>query len=295
MPGIHGSFAGAVEENARTLDAMSVPDLRELGRALAEAQRETADLVFETLDAAESGWQARRAPSLLLQLSRSVTQIQKRLGAAAVNDLARDGRRSIDAAARMAQRMMDAGMGEHVAARFDVASVLADSRRTVWRRFASSARRYAGDVGDSIRRRMMVGIVRGESVDELASRVLRGTGLVRHLKERGDLEAMANASADATFSVARSWAERMIHTELVNAYGESAMRSIDAANENDPGWVKKWDAANDRRVCIDCAYLDGSVIDPGKMFRARRGTCEHPPLHPWCRCCIVPWRLDWKF
>lgn len=296
MSGIAGSFASAVEENARALDTASVPELRELGRAIAEAENETASLVLESLKAAEAGWEARRARGLLLQLTRASEQIKRRLGEAAVKDLERGGRRAIDTAARHAQRMMDAGMGEHVAARFDVARVLADTKRMVWPRFASSAKRYAGDVGDAVRRKMLVGIVRGEGVDELASRVLKGTGLIRHLKERGDLSAMADASADATFSTARSWAERLVHTEQVNAYGAAAQEAIVDANRTDPGWVKKWDAANDRRVCVDCSYMDGTIVDDEAAFSSRRrGKCDHPPLHPWCRCCVVPWRRDWKF
>ena len=293
MP-VAGTFAGAVEDNARALDAVSVADLRELSRAIAEAQAETAELVHNALEAADAGWQERRASGLLLQLTKATAQIKKRLGAAATADLDRDARRAMDTAARHAQRMMDAGMGEHVAARFDVASVLADSKRTVWSRFASSSRRYAGDVGETMRRKLMVGIIRGDSLDELTTRVLKGTGMIRRLKERGDIRSIADASADATFSVARSWGERLVHTELVNAYGEVAKNSIADANRDDPGWVEKWDAANDRRVCIDCSYLDGSIIDAGKVFKSRRGTCDHPPLHPFCRCALIPWRLEWK-
>lgn len=286
-----GALANAIDDNTRALDAATAPELRQLLPALHDAQAEVAKLVERALDEADAGWEARRARSLLFQMHHAVERIKARLGQAAMSALNDGGAHATHVAMLNLNRMLDAGYAEHTAMRFDVARVLATAKRTVWSRFRTSAARYGGDVGDDIRRRLMTGVLRGEGVDQLTSRLLASTGMIRAL--RGDGEAISKAVADQTFSRARSKAERLVRTELVNAYGETQAEGIRAADEEDPGMLKRWDAALDGRTCEYCRELDRKTVAPDAMFYSTIGTVDHPPLHPWCRCACIPWRRGW--
>ena len=64
----------------------------------------------------------------------------------------------------------------------------------------------------------------------------------------------------------------------------------------------RWDASFDGRRCPACADLDGRIVEISGEFKARwktaggksrQTTVERPPLHPNCRCVLVPWMDDW--
>src|SRR6187549_3682134 len=63
------------------------------------------------------------------------------------------------------------GMFEHSVRpiAFDAANVLAQGKKTLWPGFKNSAKRYAGQVGADIRKQLAVGIVRGETIDQMTN------------------------------------------------------------------------------------------------------------------------------
>jgi SPP1 gp7 family putative phage head morphogenesis protein len=176
----------------------------------------------------------------------------------------------------------------------EAASVLAEGKALVWKKFATSAARYAGQVGEDIRKQLAVGVVRGETIDQLTTRLAKlggPKGLVYTRGMPGSVNAKAEYIAEGLFTRYRHFAERLAVTETVNAYNEFALVGMDQLEQEDPGYFKRWDAAVDRRTCPNCYEYDGRLAELNGTFR---GNIDHPPLHPRCRCAVVVWRKEWK-
>jgi HK97 family phage portal protein len=58
---------------------------------------------------------------------------------------------------------------------------------------------------------------------------------------------------------------------------------------------KQWYTARDGRVDEECAALDGQIISLGSdFFETSYGSGQQPPLHPNCRCVLLPVLVDHK-
>lgn len=175
----------------------------------------------------------------------------------------------------------------------EAASTIAKGNRLLWPRFKNSAARYVGQVRDDIRRQLAIGLIRGETVDQMTNRLARlggPKGLV-YLKGRaGDPEGRAEIITEGLFKRYRYWAERLVRTETVNAYNEVALIGMDELEKDDPGYFKRWDAAVDGRLCILCRYYDDLVVPLHQNFPLG---FPKPPRHPNCRCACVIWRKEW--
>jgi SPP1 gp7 family putative phage head morphogenesis protein len=176
---------------------------------------------------------------------------------------------------------------------FEAASVIAEGKKTLWPGFKNSAHRYAGQVGDDIRKQLAIGLVRGETLDQLTDRLARLGGPKGYVYLRGRPGSPGSRGemiAEGLFKRYRHWAERLAVTETVNAYNETAMIGMAELEEHDPGYYKRWDAAIDGRTCQFCKQYDDLVTPIDKPFE---GGVDHPPLHPRCRCAVVVWRKEW--
>ncbi len=175
----------------------------------------------------------------------------------------------------------------------DTASVLAEGKQTVWPKFSNSAKRYAGQVGEDIQKQLAIGVVRGETIDQLTTRLAKlggPKGLVYTRGQAGSPGAKAEYIAEGLFRRYKHFGERLARTEVVNAYNTFAMEGMDELEEMDPGYFQQWNAALDRRTCEFCARYDGLTA---KLDAAFPGGVKQPPLHPNCRCCLVAWRKEW--
>lgn len=170
---------------------------------------------------------------------------------------------------------------------FDTAAILAAGDKVLWKQFATSAKTYAGSIGDGLAQEMAISRARGETIFELTNR----------LQKR----------MPAIFESDRWGAERLARTETISAYNTYHLEGIVQGAEEDPGLQARWDASFDWRRCPMCASLDGQVRDvaSGAVFtaewvtktrkglRGHRKSFKNAPAHPCCRCCITPWRLEW--
>lgn len=176
----------------------------------------------------------------------------------------------------------------------EAASVLADGQKAVWKRFSNSAKRYAGQVGEDIQKQLAIGVVRGETIDQLTLRLAKlggPKGLVYTQGAPGTARAKAEYIAEGLFARYHHFAERLAVTETVNAYNSFALEGMHELEAEDPGYFQRWDAAVDKRTCLWCRDYDGLVVGLDKSFK---DGVKHPPLHPRCRCAVVIWRKEWK-
>lgn len=188
------------------------------------------------------------------------------------------------------------GMFEHSIrpVAFDAANVLAQGKKTLWPRFSNSAKRYAGQVGEDIRKQLAIGLVRGETIDQMTTRLAKlggPRGLVYTQGAPGTPRAKAEYIAEGLFTRYRHYAERLAVTETVNAYNATALDGMDELEAEDPGYFRRWDAAIDGRTCPYCREYDDLVVKLNEPFP---GGVVHPPLHPRCRCAVVVWRKEWN-
>lgn len=177
---------------------------------------------------------------------------------------------------------------------FEASAVIADGKKLMFPKFKNSAHRYAGQVGDDIRKQLAIGLVRGETIDQLTNRLAKLGGPKSYVYLRGGPGtpgARGEVIAEGLFRRYRHWGERLARTEIVNAYNETAMLGMDELEANDPGYYRRWDAAIDKRTCLNCRYYDDLVVPLDKNFP---GGIDHPPLHPNCRCAVVVWRKEWN-
>ena len=175
----------------------------------------------------------------------------------------------------------------------DIAATVAEGSKTLISRIESSAKRYAGAVGDDIRRQLAVGIVKGETIFQLRQRLVADPGIRGHLKA----QILSDPAKTAQYSAAKLrrkyewWAERIARTETLNVYNQAAEDSIAALAKHDPEIVRRWDATIDRRTCPTCRDLDGRTAKVGDKFE---GMYDAPPAHPCCRCITNAWHESWK-
>jgi SPP1 gp7 family putative phage head morphogenesis protein len=74
-------------------------------------------------------------------------------------------------------------------------------------------------------------------------------------------------------------------TETMWSYNEGAKAQYESV-----GFAEfRWFATNDDVLCEHCVAMDGQVVEGGKNFVSDAfGSVDHPPLHPRCRCVLLP-------
>lgn len=286
-----------VADEVRVLERVPLLDMIPV---LQQARAEAAAGLRQWLAAVKDGearFTAQQYRNAIAQLDTALATIEE-LEPATVKGLTRANDRAKALAPDHVQRELSA-FSSHFGGSvnpvpFREASQIRKGDKTLMRRFATSAARYADAVGNDIRRELAVGLVKGETMDQLKAR------LIRHGGPRGTIALQGIASqpgavteviSDGLFRKYGYWAERIARTEVLNAYNVHADESIADVHKLDPKIQRIWNGTADRRTCPICRGLDGKVAAVGKPFE---GGYEYPPAHPNCRCTVAAWRSDWN-
>lgn len=185
------------------------------------------------------------------------------------------------------------GGGIPVMPQISTAAVIAQGDRLLWRQHKTSAKRYAGAIGDDVKQMLAVGVAKGETFEQLVTRLrkIRNPGAKAKSIDPG---ADAGDIADGLFGRYRWWGERLVRTEMMHAYNVQHDEAVEQANdqrpEGDEEYLRRWDAAADVRVCPLCRELDGRVTTIKGRFP---GGITSPPRHPCCRCVVLAWMRRW--
>ncbi|GAJ12411.1 unnamed protein product, partial [marine sediment metagenome] len=103
------------------------------------------------------------------------------------------------------------------------------------------------------------GVSRGEKIPSLASRV------------------------SSVYDEAKGYrAVRIARTETIAASNQGALQAYDQSGVVEK---KEWYCAIDERTCEECSAMHGEVV---KLHDNFSGGVDAPPLHPDCRCTILP-------
>jgi HK97 family phage portal protein len=110
-----------------------------------------------------------------------------------------------------------------------------------------------------LRKTLAEGVKEGESIPKLAKRV------------------------SSVYGEAKGYRSKLIaRTETIAASNQGALQAYDQSGVVEK---KEWLTALDERTCEECAALNGQIRKLQENFS---GGVETPPLHPNCRCTIIP-------
>lgn len=319
------SFRDAIANNARVVARLSDADLRKLLPILAEARDAQARDLSKWLSKVdrEDKYTTAMHRQLVSEMDQSLVEMKKRLFYATKEDLQTEAKESGRKAIAALRRAAVAG-----AKKFDDAAttlglekarLVIDNARNLLGRHERSAARYAGRQGDDVKKQLAIGLLRGESVGSIVSRLSGMPAIRTDRMKDGDV---ADAVAENRFFRSRADAERLVRTENIHAANSAQVDALNDDNErasqsqddgeqkydedgnpippddssgSEGGWQKRWDATFDRRTCEYCADLDGQIVDADEAFDTDYDEdVQHPPLHPNCRCAITPWREGWE-
>lgn len=289
------SFKSAINDNRRALISLSDPELRAIMPTLYDLREKAAKALrgFLKGEQVSSEYTMHKHRALIVQLDDVIKTAERELPAATLADLKRESFGAAKVGVKKLESMVREGEKKFTGAvsslNIPVAKVLTNVKRTMMGRYEHKSQKYAGDVGRRVRNELAIGVLRGESVGEMTKRLMGGATRYAQVAKRG-VTAVADEMATNVIFKAKHEAERLVRTEIVNAYTESQIESLYEAEDDDPGYQKMWDAASDKRVCDACYALNGNVVDLNQNFR---GGIQGPPLHPNDRCCIVPWHREW--
>src|SRR5262249_18322270 len=110
-----------------------------------------------------------------------------------------------------------------------------------------------------------------------------------------EIARILEASID---DISRERAELLAQTGAIHGYNEGAMQRY--IEDGVP--VQEWLTADDDLRCEWCFEMNGKRVAPGDNYfnvgdslSVSKGTMnfskfgvQHPPLHPRCRCCLIP-------
>lgn len=293
------AVARLVHESVASVDALTPEAMRAVLPALRAAREELRADLRDWLQAAPGNGDRFTAHDnrVALRYLEGALERAKELQPAMARGLA-DGRKATGPVAvknleTEISRLSSVFDGTPSMPRIDIAAVMARSESALWRRHASSAARYAGGVGDDIRKQFAIGVAKGESMEQLVTR-LRRLGDPGAKKRGIDPGDDAAGIADGLFRRHKWWAERLVRTEMMYAYNTQHDEATREADEQIPAgeerYLRKWDATADNRLCPLCRELDGTVATIDGPFA---GGIQRPPRHPCCRCLALAWMASW--
>lgn len=143
--------------------------------------------------------------------------------------------------------------------------------------FDSSVKRYGLDLLNDVRRRLFVGLRAGDSVRDVAAGIAGQQG--------------------AFGVVGKANAQRLVRTEVSQAYGAAHHAALKETAKQVPGLKKIWLHVGSY-LCKVCGPLHGTErdIDGTWTIKSGRKTREvaHPPGHPSCACRLSSMKPSWR-
>lgn len=289
-----------VRESVQAVDALVPPALRAVVPALVQARDELRSDLQDWLATAKNGadrFTAADRQAALRALEgalEGVRDLHPAMASALAGQRHATGPLAISNLDNEIRRLSAIfGGGVPSIPNIKAAAIIAQGDKLLWKRHETSARRYAGAIGEDIKHLLSVGVAKGESFDQLVNR-LRRIGSAGRTARPIEPGADSAEIAGGLFGRYRWWAERLVRTEGMNTYNVMHDESIAYANEHRPDgdeeYLRRVDAAADARVCSLCRSLDGKVTTIDGTFP---GGYSSPPFHSCCRCTVLAWLRRW--
>lgn len=240
---------------------------------------------FELLENGAERYTAHKLRATIVQLDAAMREIAS-LGPSMATTLSvyggKAGLAGLNAMESQLAAMDALFTGSMVPVSIDRAAVLSRGEKMLINRYPRSAARYSGWIGDEVRRKLTVGVLRQQSIGEVTNALFEEIPKV--------------------FKTAKFNAHRLVRTEIMHSYNTLHYEGLLDAHGEDDEIKMRWDASYDLRRCPACGDLDGRVVEVAGEFTAswvtktgiaKSSTHQRPPAHPQCRCVLVPWMDDW--
>jgi len=299
--------ARVMEDMAREVAELDPKVMRKLLPVLSRAKAELRQGLLQWYQQIPGGnerftaYQMNRALASVNTAIRTIREAQPGIGEAMIDGATEAGimagfhvEREV---ARLAHVFGGPGNLAIMPTQIDTAALVAAGQRELVPRFRTSAARYVQNIRDDIRLQFGIGLAKGETYAQMTSRLRRlggPRGLVALRGVVGEPGAIVEDISEGLFRRYQHWGERLVRTEMQNAYNAQHLDAIEQLNddlpEGDVPFRKRWDASADFRLCALCRELDGVVVDEKAEFP---GGVQHPPRHPNCRCVVVAWHPEW--
>lgn len=285
---------------------------RDMYPALVEAERDVAAALQEWMETAPKGeerFTAHQYRRVLLQLRAARRAALKRVRKETpewTKELEESMHVGLRRASWIGGRMATEHISEELATFSHVfgtesmipislnpARIIGSADKTLIPRHRTSAKRYADSVWQDMRNQFRVGLLAGETNDQLVRRLIRlggPKGIVALRGVAGEPGAQTELIAEGLFRRYRHWADRVIRTEVINAYNVQADEGLREANDIDDEIKRRWDSSLDSAMCVVCSGLHAEVREVDEAFSTGD---MHPPAHPNCRCAVVAWHESW--
>lgn len=121
-----------------------------------------------------------------------------------------------------------------------------------------------------------VGLLRGDTTAEIADAVLFLTLINGKLTPKIQKGSFASKASQQIKNTVASSVWSAVNNSLVTAW-----RPV-----NNVQWV--WNAVLDERLCPVCGPLSGKIVPKPTSFVSTVFGVNQPPVHPQCRCAILP-------
>lgn len=169
----------------------------------------------------------------------------------------------------------------------EVAGRLGTLEKTLLHRYRKLGSLYSKETRKWITKQLAVGVLKGETFDQLTNRLVRLSGPKRLILNK----PLPKQIARGILSFPRYRASMIVRTEALSAYNFGHLHSIKTLSKKVPGLKKRWDSTLDRRGCLVCRGLDNEIQEVSEVFSSGD---LYPPQHPHCRCTVVAWMKHWK-
>lgn len=269
------SYADAIKAHAKQVAALEGEQAREMRRLL-ESMQDT--LRGRLLREPGGTFDAYRVQAVLAETQAQIRALKIKAGIlysgaeTAAADLATE-----HVAAEL-DRISMAFDHKPIDVTLDAAAVLADpAQRLLANHFESSIDRYGLDVLNGVRREVFTFLRTGGDYRDAVQRIA---------SERGPLGTVGRANG-----------ERLMRTEVSQAYGSAQHTGLKEAAKQVPGLKMVWIHVGSYRcpVCVPLHMterpLSGTwTIKQGKKTKQ----VAHPPAHPNCTCRVAAMKASWK-
>jgi len=167
----------------------------------------------------------------------------------------------------------------------------------------TSADRYGQYMISQFEGQMQLGLVAGLTQTEMVEMLTghggpRGEVSIRARVVNGRVVRTETATIhEGLFVARRAWAQRIVRTEISNAYNGAKVEALSELQRSIPGLRKKILAHFDARTATDSVSVHGQVRSlngPDAFFTDGAGRVyEHPPARPNDRETVIPWEDEW--
>jgi predicted nucleic acid-binding protein len=170
------------------------------------------------------------------------------------------------------------------------------------RQSATSVDRYGVRMISQFERILRTGIAVRATTGELIDALVQHKGpkgivsvAARELADGSVQRLREVASKEGIFVDSRYWAERIVRTETLRAYNQSAQETAEELLEEDfPDLQRVIVAFFDARTAADSVYVHGEVRGVNEPFEDGAGRVYLvPPARPNDREIVLPWREAW--